>query len=54
MSKLMKEHFKIKNEIDSQCFLPLVCARNLCSVLTLLKKKGMCHSISIDGERLLM
>jgi len=51
-SKLMYEHFKIKNEIDPQCFLPQVCAKTLCSMLTLLEKKGMHHSISIDGESL--
>jgi len=38
-SKLANEHFKIKNEIDPQCFLPLVCAKTLCSMLTLLEKK---------------
>jgi len=36
ISKLTNEHFKIKNEIDPQCFLPL--AKTLCSLLTLLKK----------------
>jgi len=51
-SKLTNEHSKIKNKIDSQCFLPLVCAKPLCSMLTLLEKKGTRFSISIDGENL--
>jgi len=28
-SELTNEHFKIKNEIDPQCFLPLVCAKTV-------------------------
>jgi len=51
-SKLTNKHFKIKNEIDPQCFLPLVCAKALCSMLTLLEKKGTRHSASIEGESL--
>jgi len=38
-SKLTNEHFTIKNEIDPQCFSPHVCAKTLCSMLTLLEKK---------------
>jgi len=52
--KLTNEHFKIKNEINPQCFLPLVCAKTPCSMLTLFEKKGTHYLISIDGESLLM
>jgi len=38
-STLTNEHFKIKNEINPQCLLPLVCAKTLFSMLTLLEKK---------------
>jgi len=37
-SKLTNGHFKIKNEIDSQCFLPLVCARLCVQCLLCLRK----------------
>jgi len=47
----MNEHFKIKNEIDPQCFLTLVCAKTLCSMLTSHEKK---RNASFDTYILLM
>jgi len=47
-SKITIKHFKIKNEIDPQCFLPHVCAKTPCSMLTFLEKKETRHSLSTD------
>jgi len=48
-SKLTNKHFKIKNEIDPQCFLPLVRKVSVFTVqcLLYLRKKGTYHSILI-------